>query len=59
MVDSNHLVLWDSNLNYSTELISGFFGSIAGGEGFVCKFVGPGTIWIQTRNPKNIESPAK
>ncbi|MEG2412857.1 MAG: TIGR00266 family protein [Clostridium sp.] len=59
IVDSNHLVLWDSNLNYSTELISGFFGSIAGGEGFVCKFVGPGTIWIQTRNPKNIASPAK
>ena len=28
-------------------LISGF----ASGEGLVCKFTGPGTVFIQTRNP--------
>ena len=54
IVDSNHLVLWDSNLRYTTELATGFFGSIAGGEGLVCKFQGPGEIWLQTRNPANI-----
>ncbi len=54
IVDSNHLVLWDSNLRYSTELVSGFLSSIAGGEGLVCKFQGPGTVWIQTRNPANM-----
>lgn len=54
IVDSNHLVLWDSNLRFTTELASGFFGSIAGGEGVVCKFQGPGDIWIQTRNPANL-----
>ena len=59
VVDSNHLVLWDSNLRYSTELASGLFGSIAGGEGLVCKFTGPGTIWIQTRNPANMAQPIR
>lgn len=59
IVDSNHLVLWDSNLRYKTELVSGLFGSIAGGEGLVCKFTGPGTIWIQTRNPANMVVQAK
>lgn len=59
VVDSNHLVLWDSNLRYSTELASGLFGSIAGGEGLVCKFTGPGTVWIQTRNPANMAQPIR
>ncbi|SFC19553.1 TIGR00266 family protein [Clostridium uliginosum] len=59
IVDSDHLVLWDSQMKYSTELISGFFGSIAGGEGLICKFNGPGTVWIQTRNPKNMLQPSK
>ncbi|MBU3108739.1 TIGR00266 family protein [Clostridium gasigenes] len=59
IVDSNHLVLWDSNMKYSVELASGLFGSIVGGEGFICKFSGPGTVWIQTRNPANMTNKAK
>ena len=56
IVDSNHLVLWDSSMRYTSELATGFFGSIAGGEGLVCRFQGPGTIWIQTRNPAVISA---
>ncbi|MGL5354182.1 MAG: TIGR00266 family protein [Clostridium sp.] len=59
IVDSNHLVLWDSNTKYNIELASGLFGSMVGGEGFVCKFTGPGTVWIQTRNPANMVVQAK
>lgn len=59
IVDSDHLVLWDSSMNYTSELISGFFGSIAGGEWLICKFSGPGTMWIQTRNPRNMSQPSK
>lgn len=58
-IDSGHLVLWDSNLMYSTELMSGIFGSIAGGEGLVCRFQGPGEVWIQTRNPRNMIATTK
>lgn len=54
IVDSNHLVLWDTDLHYTTELASGFLNSVAGGEGLVCKFTGPGRLWIQTRNPENM-----
>jgi len=59
IVDSAHLVLWDSKMGYSTELMSGIFGSIAGKEGFVCRFVGPGVVWIQTRNPQKMLQPSK
>lgn len=56
IVDSNHLVLWDSTIHYETEMMTGFFSSIAGGEGLVCRFKGPGQIWIQTRNPATLSS---
>jgi uncharacterized protein (TIGR00266 family) len=51
VVDNGHLVAW--NMKYVLEratsggLISGF----ATGEGLVCKFTGPGTVYLQTRNP--------
>lgn len=52
IVDSGHLVLWDKNMTYSTELAGGSLGkSMLSGEGLVAKFVGPGEIWMQTRKP--------
>jgi uncharacterized protein (TIGR00266 family) len=52
IIDSSHLVLWDNNMEYSTELANGdVLSSFFSGEGFVAKFVGPGEIWIQTRKP--------
>lgn len=59
VVDSNHMVLWDSRMKYSVEFMSGVFSSIAGGEGLVCKFQGPGELWIQTRNPSAMQQPSK
>ena len=59
VVDSNHMVLWDSRMKYSVEFMSGVFSSIAGGEGLVCKFQGPGELWIQTRNPAVMQQPSK
>ncbi|RDY27263.1 TIGR00266 family protein [Romboutsia weinsteinii] len=52
IVDSSHLVLWDNDMEYSSELAGGnLANSFLSGEGFVAKFVGPGEIWIQTRKP--------
>lgn len=59
IVDTNHMVLWDSRMKYSVEFMSGVFSSIAGGEGLVCKFQGPGELWIQTRNPATLLQPQK
>lgn len=54
IVDTNHLVLWNSDMNYSIEMAGGFITSITGGEGLVCHFRGPGKILIQTRNPADM-----
>jgi uncharacterized protein (TIGR00266 family) len=49
IVDNGHLVCW--NCKYIIERVAsgGLIHSMAAGEGLVCKFTGPGTIFIQTR----------
>ncbi|AAK80684.1 uncharacterized protein (TIGR00266 family) [Clostridium acetobutylicum] len=54
IVDTNHLVLWESSMNYKVELLNGLFGSITGGEGLVCVFEGPGKMLIQSRDPSKM-----
>lgn len=54
IVDTNHLVLWSADMNYSIEMAGGLITSITGGEGLVCNFKGPGKILIQTRNPADM-----
>ncbi|KAI0394672.1 tryptophan RNA-binding attenuator protein-like domain-containing protein [Xylariaceae sp. FL0594] len=51
IVDNGHLVAW--NLKYNMERVTsgGIMSGFASGEGLVCKFTGPGTVFIQTRNP--------
>lgn len=50
IVDNGHLIAW--NCKYVMERVAsgGIISGIASGEGLVCKFTGPGTIFIQTRN---------
>lgn len=52
IVDNGHLVAW--NTKYVMERIAsgGIISGMASGEGLVCKFTGPGTIFLQTRNPQ-------
>ncbi|KAI1499849.1 tryptophan RNA-binding attenuator protein-like domain-containing protein [Biscogniauxia marginata] len=52
IVDNGHLVAW--NVKYVMERVAsgGIIGGFASGEGLVCKFTGPGTVFIQTRNPR-------
>ncbi|KAL2264711.1 hypothetical protein VTJ83DRAFT_7221 [Remersonia thermophila] len=53
IVDNGHLVAW--NTKYVMERVSsgGIISGLASGEGLVCKFTGPGTVFIQTRNAKS------
>lgn len=52
IIDNSHLVAWPENLNYKIEKASsGWISSMTSGEGLVCRFRGPGTVLIQTRNP--------
>ena len=57
IVDNGHLVAWPEYMNYKMEkAASGWISSITSGEGIVCRFRGPGSILIQTRNPKGFGS---
>jgi uncharacterized protein (TIGR00266 family) len=57
VVDNGHLVAWTASMQYKiTKASSGWINTITSGEGFVCRFQGPGTVLMQTRNPKAFSS---
>ena len=57
IIDNGHLVAWPDYMKYTIEKASsGWFSSIASGESLVCRFRGPGTILIQTRNPDSFSA---
>lgn len=64
-VDNGHLVAWTGQMMYTTGLASGGSGgafsgivdSITSGEGLMCFFEGPGTLYIQSHKPSS--EPAK
>lgn len=58
VIDTGHLVAWDSRLQYSIEKAtqSGWIASWLSGEGLVCRFQGQGQVWIQTRNAQEYGS---
>ncbi len=52
IVDNSHLVAWSGTTSYNIErAASGWVASFTSGEGFVCRFHGPGVVYIQSRNP--------
>jgi len=51
IIDNSHMVAWSANSNYKIEKASkGWVSSFTSGEGLVCRFQGPGEVYIQTRN---------
>lgn len=54
IIDNGHLVAWPDYMKYDIEKASkGYISSMTSGEGLVCRFRGPGTVFIQTRNPSS------
>jgi uncharacterized protein (TIGR00266 family) len=60
IVDTGHIVAFESSVDYRLEkatgkthgvggFLKGMVQSALSGEGFVCRYQGPGTIYIQTR----------
>ncbi|KAJ0426236.1 tryptophan RNA-binding attenuator protein-like domain-containing protein [Aspergillus carlsbadensis] len=49
-VNNGHLVAW--NCKYKLERVAsgGIISNMSAGEGLACKFTGPGTVYLQTRN---------
>jgi len=50
-VDNGHLVAW-TGCDYRMERVSsgGLVSVVASSEGLACRFTGPGTVYMQTRN---------
>lgn len=54
IVDNSHLVAWSATTSYKIEkAAAGWISSFTSGEGFICRFRGPGVVYIQTRNPQS------
>ena len=54
LIDNGHLVAWPDYMQYKIEKASnGWISSVMSGECLVCRFRGPGTVIIQTRNPSS------
>lgn len=50
IVDTGHLVAYESGIKMSVKMAGGLLGSITSGEGFVNKVTGKGTIYLQSRS---------
>lgn len=51
IVDTGHIVAFEETVTYKLKKASrGIFSTLASGEGLVCRYTGPGSIWIQSRN---------
>jgi uncharacterized protein (TIGR00266 family) len=52
VVDSGHMVAYDETVSATLRRISSTMQSLKSGEGFVFDFVGPGRLYVQSRNPR-------
>jgi uncharacterized protein (TIGR00266 family) len=50
VVDTGHLVSFDSTLNFIVRKVAGWKSTIFGGEGLVVELTGPGNLTLQTRS---------
>ena len=49
-VDTGHVVAFDGTTSFDVERVGGLRSTLFSGEGLVCTFTGPGTVWLQTRS---------
>jgi uncharacterized protein (TIGR00266 family) len=50
VVDTGHVVAFDSSVQWNVRKVSGMFTSLISGEGLVVEFNGRGKVWLQTRS---------
>ena len=54
IIDTGHVVAFDSHMTYEVQKFGSWKSTIAGGEGFVVNFNGPGTVHLQTRSQQSL-----
>jgi uncharacterized protein (TIGR00266 family) len=50
-VDTGHIVAFEATADFAVRRVAGLKSTVFSGEGLVCRFEGPGRIWLQTRSP--------
>lgn len=50
VLDNEHLIAWDDEVDYSVRRVGGLKSTLLSGEGLVFEFTGPGSAWYQTRD---------
>jgi uncharacterized protein (TIGR00266 family) len=50
VLDNQHLIAWNDEIEYSTRRVGDLKSTLLSGEGLVFEFTGPGTAWYQTRD---------
>jgi len=50
VIDTGHVAGFHGNTMYTVTSAGGFKSFLTSGEGFVCRFRGPGKVWTQSRN---------
>jgi len=51
IVDTGHIVAFEDTLRFEISKVgASWLGSFLGGEGFICKFRGKGTVWCQSHS---------
>jgi len=56
VIDTGHVVAFDDTVQFSVSKAGNWKSTIFGGEGLVTTFVGPGRVWMQTRNTSEFVS---
>jgi len=54
VVNNDHLVAWNCQYNMEKIQAGGIISTIQTDDGAVCRFTGPGTVYIQSRSPENL-----
>ncbi|MFC7074273.1 TIGR00266 family protein [Halovenus rubra] len=56
VLDNEHLVAWDEEIDYSVQRVGDLKSTFLSDEGLVFEFTGPGTAWYQTRDMGSLVS---
>jgi len=49
-VDTGHIVAFEDTADFSVDAVGGLRSTLFSGEGLVCRFTGPGRVWLQSRS---------
>lgn len=54
VVDTGHIVAFEETLTFKISKSNpSWIGTLLGGEGFICRFSGQGTVWCQSHSPQS------